>query len=81
MFASQILQNAKDELSFRTVVNDLRTRQPMMQIVLLNPNSWCFSNYCLDMGSLVEPSLRVTLRAAIKVLFCSSRNGTQSQQG
>ncbi|PKI69997.1 uncharacterized protein LOC116201846 isoform X1 [Punica granatum] len=81
MFANQILQNAKDELSFRTVIKDLRTRCPVVQIILLNPNSWYCSNYCLDTGSLVEPSLKVSLRPAIKVLFCGSRNDTQFQQG
>ncbi|KAK4760836.1 hypothetical protein SAY87_005729 [Trapa incisa] len=81
MFANEILQNAKDELSFRTVINGLRTRDPVMQIVLLNPNSWYCSNYCLDMSSLEEPSLKVTLRAAIKVLFCDIRNSKLSLQG
>ncbi|KAJ6367154.1 hypothetical protein OIU77_003516 [Salix suchowensis] len=55
MFTSQLVESAKDELSFRTVVRDLRTKSPMLQIVLVNPNSWC----CSDCSSYTKSQLRV----------------------
>ncbi|OMO56976.1 Ubiquitin-conjugating enzyme E2C-binding protein [Corchorus capsularis] len=69
MFTNQLLENAKDELSFRTVVKDLKTKSPLLQIVLLNPNSWCCSGYCLDAASSMESSVKLDLLPVIKVLF------------
>ncbi|KAL3583954.1 hypothetical protein D5086_015015 [Populus alba] len=59
----------KDELSFRTVVRDLRTKSPMLQIVLVNPNSWCCSGDCLDTKSNTDSVLKLDLHPVIKVLF------------
>ncbi|PRQ36347.1 hypothetical protein RchiOBHm_Chr4g0390451 [Rosa chinensis] len=36
MFANQLLECAKDQLSFRAVVRDLKLRSPMLQIVLMS---------------------------------------------
>lgn len=66
MFSSQLLECAKDELSFRTVVRDLQTKRPVLQIVLLNPNTWCSFGYC---SSTVEQVPRINLYPAIKLLF------------
>ncbi|KAI3767967.1 hypothetical protein L2E82_18396 [Cichorium intybus] len=75
MFTSQLLENAKDELSFRTVRN-LQTRSPMLQIVLINPNSWCSFGDCMD--EMVQIS-KINMYPMIKVLFSDCSNKTESQ--
>ncbi|KAI3500024.1 hypothetical protein L1887_35839 [Cichorium endivia] len=69
------LENAKDELSFRTVRN-LQTRCPMLQIVLINPNSWCSFGDCMD--EMVQIS-KINMYPMIKVLFSDCSNKTESQ--
>ncbi|KAL4582653.1 hypothetical protein LXL04_007211 [Taraxacum kok-saghyz] len=76
MFTSQLLESAKDELSFRTVVRNLQTRSPMLQIVLINPNSWCSFGDCMD--ELV-PISKINLYPMIKVLFSDCSNSPESQ--
>ncbi|KAL1831526.1 hypothetical protein ACET3Z_001177 [Daucus carota] len=66
MFSSQLLECAKDELSFRTVIRDLQTKRPILKIVLLNPNSWCCFGYC---SSTVDQVSRINMSPAIKLLF------------
>ncbi|KAJ6991719.1 hypothetical protein NC653_019780 [Populus alba x Populus x berolinensis] len=72
MFTSQLVESAKDELSFRTVVRDLRTKSPMLQIVLVNPNSWCCSEQ-------YDSVLKLDLHPVIKVLFSDCSSNTESQ--
>ncbi|XP_059640302.1 uncharacterized protein LOC132282594 [Cornus florida] len=74
MFTNQLLESAKDELSFRTLVRDLQTRSPKLQIVLLNPNLWCCTDYCLAIDDTVGTVAKIDLYPATKVLFseCSS---------
>ncbi|XP_061953519.1 uncharacterized protein LOC133675962 isoform X4 [Populus nigra] len=79
MFTSQLVESAKDELSFRTVVRDLRTKSPMLQIVLVNPNSWCCSGDCLDTKSNTDSVLKLDLHPVIKVLFSDCSSNTESQ--
>lgn len=81
MFTNQLLESAKDELSFRTLVRDLKTKSPMLQIVLLNPNAWCCTGYCSGMDSSTGPILKLDLQPIIKVLFsdCGSNSESQSR--
>ncbi|GMI78298.1 hypothetical protein like AT3G26750 [Hibiscus trionum] len=79
MFTNQLLENAKDELSFRTLVRDLKTKSPLVQIILLNPNSWCCSGYCLDTASAAESSLKLDLLPVIKVNFSDCGETAASQ--
>ncbi|GFY90233.1 hypothetical protein Acr_07g0004300 [Actinidia rufa] len=79
MFTTQLLENAKDELSFRTVVRDLQTKSAMLQIILLNPNSWCCNGYCLGIDNATESAAKVDLFPAIKVLFSDCSSSTKSQ--
>ncbi|KAL5752596.1 hypothetical protein ACOSQ2_023103 [Xanthoceras sorbifolium] len=79
MFTTQLLESAKDELSFRTVVRDLKTKSPMVQIVLLNPNSWCCTGYCLDSDSPIGSTLKLDLHPIIKVLFSDCSNNSESE--
>ncbi|KAI3472507.1 hypothetical protein Pfo_031262 [Paulownia fortunei] len=73
MFASQLLESAEDELSFRTIVRDMQTKSPLLQIVLLNPNSWGCG------GSLhpAEPAAKLVMYPSIKVLFSASSHGME----
>ncbi|KAJ6990650.1 hypothetical protein NC653_019037 [Populus alba x Populus x berolinensis] len=64
---------------FRTVVRDLRTKSPMLQIVLVNPNSWCCSGDCLDTKSNTDSVLKLDLHPVIKVLFSDCSSNTESQ--
>ncbi|KAE8655069.1 putative Basic leucine-zipper 44 [Hibiscus syriacus] len=79
MFINQLPENAKDELSFRTLVRDLKTKSPLLQIILLNPNSWCCSGYCLDTSSAAESSLKLDLLPVIKVNFSDCGESAASQ--
>ncbi|KAI3669563.1 hypothetical protein L6452_40803 [Arctium lappa] len=76
MFTSQLLESANDELSFRTVVRNLQTRSPMLQIVLLNPNSWCSFGDCMD---VTVPIPKINMYPMVKVLFSDCSNSTESQ--
>lgn len=80
MFSNQILDNAKDELSFRTVVRDLKTKSLMLQIVLVNTNSWCCTGYCLGTEGSLEPAPKTDLQPVIKVLFSECCNISESQK-
>ncbi|KDP37460.1 hypothetical protein JCGZ_08301 [Jatropha curcas] len=79
MFANQLIESAKDELSFRTVIRDLTTKSPMLQIVLLNPNSWCCTGSCLDGESSSESVSKLELCPVIKLLFTNCSNNKDSQ--
>lgn len=78
MFTNQLLESAKDELSFRTLVRDLKTKSPLLQLVLLNPDSWCCSGYCLDTGS-TGPDMKPNMLPVIKVLFSPCSNSSESE--
>ncbi|KAL2236327.1 UNVERIFIED_CONTAM: hypothetical protein Sindi_0824400 [Sesamum indicum] len=66
-----LLESAEDELSFRNVVRDMQTKSPVLQIILLNPNSWGCS------GSLhpAEPAAKLVMHPNIKVQFPASSHG------
>ncbi|CAL9027124.1 unnamed protein product [Prunus brigantina] len=79
MFANQLLECAKDELSFRTVVRDLKTKSPILQIVLINTNFWSCTGDCLAKEGKEEPVPKIDLHPVIKVLFSQCSSSTDSQ--
>lgn len=79
MFTNQLLESANDESSYRTVVKDVKTKSPLLQIVLLNPNAWSCAGYCVDSEGQTEPVSNMYLHPVIKVLFSDCSNGTESQ--
>ncbi|EEF40791.1 conserved hypothetical protein [Ricinus communis] len=79
MFTNQLVESAKDELSFRTVVRDLTTKNPMLQVVLVNPNSWYCTGSCEDAQCSVESVSKLELRPIIKLLFSNCSNNKESQ--
>ncbi|KAL1210077.1 hypothetical protein V5N11_010656 [Cardamine amara subsp. amara] len=71
MFTNQLVECAKEELSFHVLVKDLTTKSPLFHIGILNPNTWSSTGLCSsqdDSGSTLE------LSPIVKVLFsdCSS---------
>lgn len=71
MFTNQLVECAKEELSFHVLVKDLTTKSPLFQIVILNPNSWSSTGLC---SSRDEPGSTLELSPIVKVLFsdCNS---------
>ncbi|CAL9248549.1 unnamed protein product [Arabidopsis halleri] len=71
MFTNQLVECAKEELSFHVLVKDLTTKSPLFNIVILNPNSWSSTGLC---SSRDEPDSTLELSAIVKVLFsdCNS---------
>ena len=77
-----LLEGAKDELSYRIVLRDLRTRSPILQIVLLNSESWCSTGCCLENETMRLLS-EVDLQPVVKVLFsdCSAATEASARSG
>ncbi|PIA52778.1 hypothetical protein AQUCO_01000564v1 [Aquilegia coerulea] len=79
VFMHQLMESADDELSFRTVVRDLSTRLPLLQIVLLNTDAWRCTGCCLDIEDNVRPVSKIDLQRVVKVLFSDCSNNTEAQ--
>ncbi|KAI5418456.1 hypothetical protein KIW84_042912 [Lathyrus oleraceus] len=78
MFANRLVECANDESTFRFVVRDLKTKSPVLQIILLNLNTWSCSGYCFSAEDK-DPDPKLQLRPVIKVLFSDSEAATESQ--
>lgn len=78
MFANQLIECANDESSFRFVIRDLNTKSPVLQIILLNPDTWSCSGSCSDTQD-EDPVPKLQLRPIIKVLFSDCSTATESQ--
>ncbi|KAM3756735.1 hypothetical protein ACB098_02G134800 [Castanea mollissima] len=77
MFASQLLESAEDESTYRTVVRDVKTKSPLLQIVLLNPNSWSCTGFCVAAeGANTGPISKMDLCPVMKVLFSDCGKNT-----
>lgn len=79
MFTNQLLDFAKDELSYRTVVRDLKTNIPMLLIVIMNTNSWSCTGSCLSKQSSAEAVPKLDLHPVVKVLFTEGSSKTESE--
>jgi hypothetical protein len=78
MFANRLMECANDESTFRFVVRDLTTKSPVLQIILLNPDTWSCSGNCSGTEDK-DPDPKLQLRPVIKVLFSDSEATTESQ--
>ncbi|KAM0837289.1 hypothetical protein ACQ4PT_061766 [Festuca glaucescens] len=77
LFVNLLLEIAEDEISFRTVVRDLKTKRPMLQIVLLSSKTWLFSGYCYENdtdGSHGTADLQPT----VKLLYSNCSNASEA---
>ncbi|KAK9165449.1 hypothetical protein Scep_000640 [Stephania cephalantha] len=79
MFVDQLMETAKDELSFRTLVRDLETRSPMLKVVLLNSKVCSSSGICKESDSTKEALCRIDLQPVAKVLFADCRGSSEDQ--
>ncbi|XP_073103949.1 uncharacterized protein [Elaeis guineensis] len=81
VFVHLLLESAEDELSFRTVVKDMRTKYPMLQLVLLSSKAWCSSSCCSE-NVKKGPFHASDLQPVVKVLFseCSTASEVSSRQ-
>ncbi|XP_006648283.1 uncharacterized protein LOC102720491 [Oryza brachyantha] len=73
LFVHLLLEVAEDEISFRTLVRDLKTKRPILQIVLLSSKAWLFSGYCYE-NDFDGSHGAAHLQPAVKILYsnCSS---------
>ncbi|XXG84113.1 hypothetical protein AAC387_Pa10g1704 [Persea americana] len=78
VFVNRLLESAAEELSFRTIVKDLKDKSPMLQIIILNPKSWCSTGCCLDAENGAEPIPKITLHPVVKVLFSDCSIATKA---
>ncbi|KAL2333739.1 hypothetical protein Fmac_014952 [Flemingia macrophylla] len=78
MFANQLMEWANDESSFRFVIRDLTTKSPVLQIILLNLDTWSCSGNCSSTEDK-SPFTKLKLQPIIKVLFSDCHNATESQ--
>uniref|UniRef100_A0A1D1Z0T0 Elongation factor Tu n=2 Tax=Anthurium amnicola TaxID=1678845 RepID=A0A1D1Z0T0_9ARAE len=80
VFVNLLLESATDELSFCTIVRDLRTKFPMVQIILLNSKAWCAKGDCLE-NDTSRCLFEVNLQPVVKVLFsdCNIETGVNSR--
>ncbi|XP_014509019.1 uncharacterized protein LOC106768390 [Vigna radiata var. radiata] len=78
MFANRLMECANDESLFRFVIRDLTTKSPVLQIILLNPDTWSCSGNCSDTEDK-DPVDKLKLQPIIKVLYSDFHNATESQ--
>lgn len=48
IIVNQLQASAEDESSYRTVIRNLNTKVPLLQVVLLNANAWFCSGNCWE---------------------------------
>jgi len=78
MFANRLMECANDESLFRFVIRDLTTKAPVLQIILLNPDTWSCSGNCSGTEDK-DPVHKLKLQPIIKVLYSDCHNATESQ--
>ncbi|KAK8963042.1 hypothetical protein KSP40_PGU002726 [Platanthera guangdongensis] len=76
IFTNLLIAGAQDELSFRTMVCDLRTKSPILLIVLLNSSAWCCSGFCFE-NTVTRGLPTLHMQPVVKVLFSDCSASTQ----
>jgi hypothetical protein len=77
LFVNLLLEIAEDEISFRTVVRDLKTKRPKLQIVLLSSKAWLFSGYCYE-NDMDGSHGTAHLQPTVKVLYSNCSNSSEA---
>lgn len=71
ILVNQLQASAEDESSYRTVIRNLNTKNPMLQVVLLNVNAWFCSGNCWER---IIPGEKATYYTEISIdrseVFC-----------
>uniref|UniRef100_A0A0D9VBU1 Ubiquitin-conjugating enzyme E2C-binding protein n=1 Tax=Leersia perrieri TaxID=77586 RepID=A0A0D9VBU1_9ORYZ len=76
LFVNLLLEVAEDEISFRTLVRDLKTKRPALQIVLLSSKAWLFSGYCYE-NDMDGSHGTAHLQPAVKILYFNCSNALE----
>lgn len=77
VFVNLLLEVAEDEISFRTLVRDLKTKRPMLQLVLLSSKAWLSSGCCYEND--IDGSHGTTdLQPSVKLLYSDYSNASEA---
>ncbi|KAF0895942.1 hypothetical protein E2562_018017 [Oryza meyeriana var. granulata] len=76
LFVNLLLEVAEDEISFRTLVRDLKTKRPILQIVLLSSKAWLFSGNCYE-NDVDGSHGAAHLQPAVKILYSNCSNALE----
>ncbi|KAG8058041.1 hypothetical protein GUJ93_ZPchr0002g24298 [Zizania palustris] len=76
LFVNLLLEVAEDEISFRTVVRDLKTKRPTLQIVLISSKAWLLSGYCYE-NDMDGSHGAAYLQPAVKILYSNCSNASE----
>ncbi|CAL5060472.1 unnamed protein product [Urochloa decumbens] len=77
VFVNLLLEVAEDEISFRTVVRDLKSRRPILQLVLLSSKAWLSSGCCYENDT--DGSHGTTdLQPSVKLLYSDYSNASEA---
>jgi hypothetical protein len=77
VFVNLLLEVAEDEISFRTVVRDLKTKRPMLQLVLLSSKAWLSSGWCYENDTNGSHGT-TDLQPSVKLLYSDYRNASEA---
>ncbi|KAJ1277759.1 hypothetical protein BS78_04G027900 [Paspalum vaginatum] len=77
LFVNLLLEVAEDEISFRTVVRDLKTKRPILRLVLLSSKAWLSSGCCYE-NDTDGPHGTADLLPSVKLLYSDYRNASEA---
>ncbi|KAG0531571.1 hypothetical protein BDA96_04G034000 [Sorghum bicolor] len=77
VFVNLLLKVAEDEISFRTVVRDLKTKRPMLQLVLLSSKAWLSSGCCYE-NDIDGSHGTADLQPSVKLLYSDCSNASEA---
>ncbi|XP_020524726.1 uncharacterized protein LOC18437369 isoform X2 [Amborella trichopoda] len=69
VFVKHLLDSARDEVSYRTVIRDIRTKLPVLQLILVNPKVWSCTGNCWDTNGDIGEAALPHVKPVVKVLF------------
>ena len=77
VFVNLLLEVAEDEISFRTVVRDLKTKRPMLQLVLLSSKAWLSYGCCYE-NDINGSHGMADLQPSVKLLYSDYSNASEA---
>uniref|UniRef100_K3YRA1 Ubiquitin-conjugating enzyme E2C-binding protein n=1 Tax=Setaria italica TaxID=4555 RepID=K3YRA1_SETIT len=77
VFVNLLLEVAEDEISFRTLVRDLKTKRPILQLVLLSSKAW-LSSGCCDENDMDGSHGTADLQPSVKLLYSDYSNASEA---
>ena len=77
VFVNLLLEVAEDEISFRTLVRDLKTKRPILQLVLLSSKAWLASGCCYE-NDIDGSHGTAYLQPSVKLLYSDYSNASEA---